>query len=116
MSSGDHANEQLRPVTLITGASAGIGVALARVFARHGHELALVARREERLHALADEFAAGGARRPIVIVADLLNPGAARQIGDALTAQGAEPQFVVNNAGFGLVGWPARSTATNNCK
>jgi uncharacterized protein len=95
---------QLRPVTVITGASAGIGVALARVFARHGHELALVARREERLHALADEIAAGGARRPIVIVADLLSPGAARQIGDALTAQGAEPQFVVNNAGFGLVG------------
>ena len=95
---------QLRPVTVITGASAGIGVALARVFARHGHELALVARREERLHALADEIAASGARRPIVIVADLLKPGAARQIGDALAAQGAEPQYVVNNAGFGLVG------------
>ena len=40
---------KLRPVTLITGASAGIGVALARVFARHGHELALVARRAHRL-------------------------------------------------------------------
>ena len=48
----------LRPVTVITGASAGIGVALARVFAHHGHELALVARREQRLHALADEIAA----------------------------------------------------------
>jgi uncharacterized protein len=94
----------LRPVTVITGASAGIGVALARVFARHGHELALVARREDRLHALADEIAASGARRPIVIVADLLKPGVTGQIGDALSAQGAEPQFVVNNAGFGLVG------------
>src|SRR5689334_17335949 len=93
-----------RPVTVITGASAGIGVALARVFARHGHELALVARREDRLNALADEVAAGGARRPIVIVADLLKPGAAHAIGDALAKQGAEPQFVVNNAGFGLVG------------
>ena len=39
----------LKPVTVITGASAGIGVALARVFARHGHALALVARREDRL-------------------------------------------------------------------
>jgi hypothetical protein len=97
----------LRPVTVITGASAGIGVALARVFARHGHELALVARREDRLQALADEIAAGGARRPIVIVADLLKPGVARQIGDALAGQGAEPQFVVNNAGFGLVGLAA---------
>src|SRR5262249_32524442 len=97
----------LRPVTVITGASAGIGVALARVFARHGHELALVARREQQLHALADEIAAGDTRRPIVIVADLLKPGAAKDIGDALMEQGAEPQFVVNNAGFGLVGLAA---------
>ena len=94
----------LRPVAVITGASAGVGVALARVFARHGHELALVARREERLQALADEIAATGARRPIVIAADLVKPGAARQIGEALAAQGAEPKFVVNNAAFGLVG------------
>src|SRR6476619_5557046 len=94
----------LRPITVITGASAGIGEALARVFSRHGHELALVARREDRLQELADEIAATGARRPIVITCDLLAPNAARQIGDALASQGAEPQFVVNNAGFGLVG------------
>ena len=50
----------LRPVTIITGASAGIGAALARVFARNGHALALAARREDRLHALADEIAASG--------------------------------------------------------
>src|SRR6478672_5096157 len=93
-----------RPITLITGASAGIGVALARVFSRHGHELALVARREDRLQDLADEIAATGARRPIVVACDLSETGAARQIGDALASQGAEPQFVVNNAGFGLVG------------
>ena len=95
---------ELRPVTVITGASAGIGVALARVFARHGHELALVARREDRLHALADEIAATGVRRPIVVAADVADRDISRQIGEALTAQGAEPQFVVNNAGFGLVG------------
>jgi uncharacterized protein len=94
----------LRPVTVITGASAGIGLALARVFARHGHELALVARREERLRALADEIAATGAVKPIVIVADLAQADAVRQIGEALVAQGAEPQFMVNNAGFGLTG------------
>lgn len=94
----------LRPVTVITGASAGIGVALAREFARHGHELALVARRADRLDALADEIAASGARRPIVIVVDLTQPDVARIVGDALAAQGAEPQFVVNNAGFGLIG------------
>jgi short-subunit dehydrogenase len=93
-----------RPVTLITGASAGIGVALARVFSRYGHELALVARREDRLQELADEIAAAGARRPIVITCDLSKPGAAQQVGKALLEQGAEPQFVINNAGFGLVG------------
>jgi hypothetical protein len=94
----------LRPVTVITGASAGIGVALARVFAKHGHELALIARREDRLHALAAEIAATGASRPLVIAADLQKSGVARLVGDTLAAQGAEPQFVVNNAGFGLVG------------
>jgi hypothetical protein len=93
-----------RPVCVITGASAGIGVALARVFAQHGHELALVARRDDRLNELADEIAASGARRPIIIALDLLQPGVAQRINEALLAQGAEPQFVVNNAGFGLVG------------
>jgi len=106
----DHAQKNvksmsgLRPVTVITGASAGIGIALAHVFARNGHALALVARREDRLRALADEIAATGAPTPIVIVADLARPGAARAIGEALAAQGAEPQFMVNNAGFGMVG------------
>jgi len=94
----------LRPVTVITGASAGIGAALAREFARNGHALALVARRQDRLHALADEIAAAGGVRPLVVVADLQQRDAARLIGDALAAQGAEPQFMVNNAGFGMVG------------
>ncbi|HEY7228791.1 MAG TPA: SDR family oxidoreductase [Pseudolabrys sp.] len=101
-----------RPVTLITGASAGIGVALARVFSRHGYDLVLVARREERLRELADEIAAAGARRPIVIACDLSKPGAMRQIGDALTSRGVEPQFVINNAGFGLIG-PATARDLN---
>ncbi len=94
----------LRPVTVITGASAGIGAALARVFARNGHALALVARREDRLRELADAIAAAGGIRPLVIVADLQRGDTVRVIGDALAAQGAEPQFMVNNAGFGLVG------------
>ncbi len=94
----------LRPVTVITGASAGIGAALARVFARNGHELALVARREDRLRALADEIAATGSPRPLVIAADVQRSDAIRVIGAALAALGAEPQFMVNNAGFGLIG------------
>ena len=55
----------LQPVTLITGASAGIGAALAREFAAHGHDLALVARREPELAALADEIAATGYADPV---------------------------------------------------
>jgi short-subunit dehydrogenase len=94
----------LRPVTVITGASAGIGVALAREFARHGHKLALVARREDRLNELAEEIAATGAPKPIAITADLAQSGSAKRIGEALASQGVEPQYVVNNAGFGLVG------------
>ncbi len=93
----------LRPVAVITGASAGIGVELARVFAREGHHLALVARREDRLRALADEIAAIS-RRPIVIAADLSRADATQKIADELAAHGAEPQYMVNNAGFGLVG------------
>jgi hypothetical protein len=94
----------LRPVTVITGASAGIGVALARVFARHGHELVLVARREERLRALADELAAAGGGKPLVIAADLQRGDAGKLIADRLKAFGVEPQYMVNNAGFGLAG------------
>jgi short-subunit dehydrogenase len=97
-------NSTLRPVAVITGASAGIGVALAHVFAREGHQLALVARREERLRTLADEIAAKGSRRPIVIADDLLKPGSSQRIRSALAEHGAEPQYIVNNAGFGLVG------------
>jgi short-subunit dehydrogenase len=95
---------ELRPVTVITGASAGIGVALAREFARHGHALALVARRRDRLETLADEIAATGQLRPLVVAADLMQAGAVKEIGDALQAAGVEPQYIVNNAGFGLVG------------
>jgi hypothetical protein len=94
----------LRPVTVITGASAGIGVALAHVFARNGHELVLVARRQDRLDALADEITATGKSRPVPVSLDLQKAGAVGELAAILTAKGLEPQYVVNNAGFGLVG------------
>ena len=91
-------------VTLITGASAGIGAELARVFASHGHRLALVARRTDRLAALAAELGATGGSAPIVIPCDLEQPDCGDQIVNALAAAGVEVEFVVNDAGFGLFG------------
>jgi uncharacterized protein len=90
-------------VTLITGASAGIGTELARVFASNGHRLALVDRRGDRLVTLGNEIADGGPA-PILITCDLEQPDAGDKIEAALVAAGVEVEFVVNNAGFGLSG------------
>jgi short-subunit dehydrogenase len=94
----------MQPVCLITGASAGIGAALARVFAQNGHALVLTARREAQLEALADEIAAAGHMRPQVIGADLGTPAGPARLAEVMQANGLEPAIVVNNAGFGLVG------------
>ena len=91
-------------VALITGASAGIGAELARVFASKGHRVAIVARRADRLTALAGEIVAAGGPAPIVITCDLTQMGAGDKIAEALTAAGVEVEYVVNNAGFGLFG------------
>jgi hypothetical protein len=99
------------PVSLITGASAGIGAALARVFAQNGHRLVLTARREPQLTALADEIAAAGRPRPHVIVADVSTADGRTALAAALEAAGIEPAYVVNNAGFGLLGAATRLSA-----
>ncbi len=93
-----------RPATIVTGASEGIGAELARIFAREGHEVAIVARRGDRLGALADEIAATGKRRPTVIELDLTADGAVETLAARLTEAGLAPQYLVNNAGFGLIG------------
>jgi short-subunit dehydrogenase len=94
----------MKPVVLITGASSGIGVALAKVFAARGHEIALVARRQDRLEALAGEIAATGRPRPTLITVDLERRDGASAIAAELSSLGLEPAIVVNNAGFGLRG------------
>jgi hypothetical protein len=91
-------------VTLITGASAGIGADFARIFARHGHRVALTARRADRLSALADEITAAGGRAPLLIPCDLQEHDAGDRIATALADAGAEVEYLVNNAGFGLFG------------
>jgi uncharacterized protein len=93
-----------RPVTVITGASAGIGTALAHEFAANGHEVVLVARREQPLNALADAIVATGGTRPTVLRMDVARVDAARDLAEALARRSLEPDIVVNNAGFGLFG------------
>ncbi|WP_034991838.1 SDR family NAD(P)-dependent oxidoreductase [Beijerinckia mobilis] len=93
-----------RQIVLITGASSGIGAELARIFAREGHDVGLVARRAERLEALAEEITLRGGRRPLVFPCDLAQADAAERLSEALVAAGAVPAILVNNAGFGLLG------------
>jgi len=92
------------PVAIITGASSGIGYELAKIFARNGHRLLIVARRAERLEALADAIEQDDHPRPLVLAIDLEQPDAGDRIDAALAQNNLEPQFVVNNAGFGLSG------------
>src|SRR5689334_14723794 len=99
------------PVCLITGASSGIGAALAREFARHGHTLVLTARRQAELDRLADEIARGGRPRPHVIAADIASEDGADALQRGLAERGLDVSILVNNAGFGLLGEAAKLDA-----
>jgi len=93
-----------RRLCLVTGASAGIGRAIAREFAAHGWDLALVARREERLRDLAEEMKAQFGVDSLVIQADLSEADAPEQIMGAVAAAGRQVDGLVNNAGAGMNG------------
>jgi short-subunit dehydrogenase len=90
--------------TLLTGASSGIGRATALELAARGARLAVVARRADRLEALADEVAAAGRPRPAVIVADLAQPGVAHEVAAQAQTTLGVVDIVVNNAGGGVGG------------
>lgn len=89
---------------LVTGASSGIGVAIARELAREGARLALTARRADRLEAIAAECRALGSPDVVVIVDDLADPTAAERIAARATAALGEVDLLVNNAGFAVPG------------
>jgi uncharacterized protein len=86
---------------LITGASSGIGEAIARRLAERGHGVTLVARREERLRALATELADEHGVRAEHIVADLGTQEGRERMLSALAGLGLDVEILVNNAGFG---------------
>jgi uncharacterized protein len=88
---------------LITGASSGIGRHLASLFAQHGYDVVLAARREAALQQLADEITRTG-RTARVIAADLGTPEGPQQLYDRLQQQRIEVDVLVNNAGSGLQG------------
>lgn len=97
----------MTPVAIITGASSGIGAELARVFAKNGHVLVLVARREARLKTIAAEIEAAGGKVALIMPVDLSQHDAVSRIALALEVRDLEPRYVVNNAGFGAHGYAA---------
>lgn len=93
-----------RRLCLITGASAGIGAAIARTWAGHGFDVALTARRTDRLEDLAAEIRQNAGVETLTIAADLSDPQAPDAILDEIAAHGRQVDALVNNAGYGTRG------------
>ncbi|MGH2923643.1 MAG: SDR family NAD(P)-dependent oxidoreductase [Solirubrobacterales bacterium] len=89
---------------LVTGASSGIGAAIARELASRGHALILVARREQRLRSLADELSTEHGIPTEVVAADLARAEERERVHGAIAERGRWVEVLVNNAGFGSEG------------
>jgi short-subunit dehydrogenase len=104
----------VRRLALVTGASAGIGAAFARIYASHGYDVALTARRADRLEALAGEIRLRFGVEALTLSADLGEPGATDAILEDIAGHGRVVDALINNAGYGLPGayadtdWPAQ--------
>ena len=94
---------------LITGASFGIGLELARIFAREGYNLVLVARSADRLRQLVSELEMTHGTRSLILAVDLTEPGASAYVLDQTTRAEIDVDVLVNNAGFGQYGLFAES-------
>jgi uncharacterized protein len=98
------AYDGLEPVTLVTGASEGIGYAIARRFAAAGNDLILVARRPEPLEAAAERIRTEYKVQAVALPADVTHPETIAAIEAALAQRGAYADVLVNSAGIGLAG------------
>ncbi len=94
---------------LITGASFGIGMEFARVFAREGYNLVLVARSGDKLRQIASEVEKSYGTRSLILATDLTEPGASAYVLDQTTRAGIQVDVLVNNAGFGQYGFFAEN-------
>jgi uncharacterized protein len=93
-----------RKTALITGASFGIGAEFARIFAREGYNLVLVARSADKLRQIASELEKAHGTRSLILAADLTDPGAPAYVIDQTTRADIQVDVLVNNAGFGQYG------------
>ena len=93
-----------RKTALITGASFGIGLELARIFAGEGYNLVLVARSADKLRQLASGLEKEHGTRSLILAADLTEPGAPAYVLDQTTRADIQVDVLVNNAGFGQYG------------
>lgn len=91
-------------LSLVTGASAGIGEAFARQLAARGHNLVLTARRVDRLDHLAEALRKQHRIEVTVLPADLADPAAAGQLCETLGQRGLHVDWLINNAGYGVPG------------
>lgn len=93
-----------RRLCLITGASAGIGLAFAHLYAERGYDLVLTARRQNLLEKLAEDLKSEWGADSIIITADLSKEGAVDNILETIKATGRNIDVLINNAGYGLPG------------
>lgn len=104
MNQENKGNDQQKPWALVTGASAGIGAEFCRQLAGKGYQLVLIARRADKLQAVADELLSEHGAPSVIITADLSRADACEAIVSRLEQENIDIEYLVNNAGYGLPG------------
>ncbi len=104
-----------RKTALITGASVGIGLEFARIFAREGYDLVLAARSGDKLRIVAAELQKAYGTHSLILPTDLSDPAASSYLFDQTTRADIRVEVLVNNAGFGQYGFLPTTIWKNVC-